>query len=255
MIKRRALILFLSGLLSGVPSRAQSREAARPVLDPRISQADQLYAERNDLEKVKSAVGLLKDVLKGNSRDFEATWRLSEFYYYLGKRSPQNQPLDLFQHGIDAARKAIETEPKQAAGYFWLATNQDMYGETKGLFSSMGMRKEIRANFEKAAQLDPTYYGGGPWRGLGRWDFRIPGLLGGNKKRSAQELEKSLQIAPGNSLTKLYLAETYLDAGRKDEARRQLQEILTLQPDPRWSVEHQENIVEARRLLNKHFKK
>ncbi|HEX9155278.1 MAG TPA: tetratricopeptide repeat protein, partial [Nitrospira sp.] len=73
--------------------------------------------------------------------------------------------------------------------------------------------------------------------------------------RSVEELEKALKIAPGNSLTKLYLAESYLDNGRKDDAKAQLNEILTMQPDPRWDVEHKENIQEAKKLLEKYFKK
>jgi tetratricopeptide (TPR) repeat protein len=254
---RKQIKLSVFAMMMGVACLAfgQMPEASRGAQDPRLVQADKLYTERADLTKVKYAIGLASDVIKSDPKSFEAASRLAEYYYFLGKRSPQGQQLDLFQRGIDFAKKAVEMNPNEAAGYFWLATNQGMYGETKGLFSSMGMRKEIRANFEKAAQLDGTYYGGGPWRGLGRWDYRVPGLMGGDKKRSVEELEKSLKIAPGNSLTKLYLAETYLDNSRKDDAKAQLNEILTMQPDPRWEVEHQENIQEAKKLLEKYFKK
>lgn len=255
MLSRLGLFAILALLGTPLQASVQSPETAGPSTDPRIAQADKLYAERGDLTKVKFAIGLASDVLKNDPKNFDAASRLAEFYYFLGKRSPESQRLDLFQRGMDAAKKAIELRPNQAAGYFWLATNQGLYGETKGLFSSMNMRKEIRANFEKAVQLDETYYGGGPLRGLGRWDFRVPGMMGGDKKRSAQELEKALKIAPGNSLTKLYLAETYLETGRKNDAKTQLEEILTMQPDPRWSVEHRENIDEAKKLLEKHFKK
>jgi tetratricopeptide (TPR) repeat protein len=255
MRKQIGLLIFGMMMCIAGPGFGQMPDATQGALDPRLVQADKLYTERGDLTKVKFAIGLATDVTKSDPKNFEAASRLAEYYYFLGKRSPQSQQLDLFQRGIDFAKKAVELKPNDAAGYFWLATNQGMYGETKGLFSSMGMRKEIRANFEKAAQLDGTYYGGGPWRGLGRWDYRVPGLMGGDKKRSVEELEKSLKVAPGNSLTKLYLAETYLDNGRKDDAKAQLNEILTMQPDPRWDVEHKENIQEAKKLLEKYFKK
>ncbi|MGB7622160.1 MAG: TRAP transporter TatT component family protein [Terriglobia bacterium] len=255
MRKHIGLLIFLMMIGMACLASAQVSDSSRGALDPRLVQADRLYTERGDLTKVKFAIGLASDVIKSDPKSFEAAARLAEYYYFLGKRSPQGQQLDLFQRGIDFAKKATELQPNEAAGFFWLATNQGMYGETKGLFSSMGMRKEIRANFEKAAQLDGTYYGGGPWRGLGRWDFRVPGLMGGDKKRSVEELEKSLKIAPGNSLTKLYLAETYLDNGRKGDAKSQLDEILTMQPDSRWTVEHKENIEEAKKLLEKNFKK
>ena len=255
MRKRMALlvVLMIIGMTGFIPG--QTPESSSAALDSRLAQADKLYVDRGDLTKVKYAIGLATDVLKSDPKNPEAAARLAEYYYFLGKRSPQNQQLDMFQRGMDAAKKVIDLQPNSAAGYFWLATNEGMYGETKGLFSSMGMRKEIRANFEKAAQLDGTYYGGGPWRGLGRWDYRVPGMLGGDKKRSVEELERALKIAPGNSLTKLYLAETYLDLGRKNDATAQLNEILAMQPDPRWSVEHKENVEEANKLLSKLVKK
>lgn len=255
VIKHFAVLFFLLGVGTPGATTVQSAALSTAAVDPRLEQADKLFAERADLAKVKLAAESLRGVLKDDSQNFEAARRLCEFYYFLGKRVPPPQQLEFFQRGMEAAKKAIELQPHQAAGYFWLATHQGLYGETKGLFSSMRMRKEIRAHFEKSAQLDPNYYGGGAWRGLGRWDYRVPRLMGGNKKRSAEELEKSLQIAPGNSLTKLYLAETYLEIGRKPAAQQQLREILTMQPDARWTVEHRENIVEAQRLLAKHFKK
>lgn len=251
MLKRCSLVLLLFGFFSTDLCFGQAAGAA----DPRIVQAEKLYAGRADLTQVKFAISLLTDVLKSDPKNFDAAALLSEYYYFLGKRSSPGQQLDLFQRGIDAAKKAIELQPNQAAGYFWLATNEGLFGETKGLMKSLSLRKEIRANFEKANQLDEKYYGGGPLRGLGRWDYRVPGLMGGDKKRSAQELEKSLQLAPGNSLTKLYLAETYMDSGRKADAKKQLEEILTMQPDARWAVEHKENVEEAKKLLEKHFKK
>jgi tetratricopeptide (TPR) repeat protein len=255
MVKRLGLLMLVAALGITCITVAQGVGSVSSGLDSRLAQADKLYADRGDLTKVKFAIGLATDALKSNPKNFDAATRLSEYYYFLGKRAPENQRLDLFQRGIDAAKKAVELQPNNAAGYFWLGTNQGLYGETKGLWSSMNMRKEIRANFEKAEQLDETYYGGGPLRALGRWDFRVPGFVGGDKKRSAQEFEKALKIAPGNSLTKLYLAETYLEIGRKSDAKTQLEEILTMQPDPRWSVEHKENSEEAKRLLEKHFKK
>jgi tetratricopeptide (TPR) repeat protein len=247
MFKRLGLVYLLVVISMASLAFAQS-------MDSRIAQAERLYAERADLTKVKFAIGLLSDVMRSDAGNFDAASRLAEYYYFLGKRSPESQRLDLFQRGMDAAKKAMELKPNHPAGYFWMATNQGMFAETKGLWTSMNMRKDIRASFEKAQQLDEKYYGGGPLRGLGRWDFRVPGMMGGDKKRSAEELEKSLKIDAGNSLTKLYLAETYMDVGRKADAKAQLQEILTMTPSPQWAVEHKENIEEAKKLLAKNFK-
>lgn len=255
MCKRLGLFLYLFLFVFVGLASTQTAPAAGGAVDPRIAQADKLYAARADLTQVKYAIGLMTDLMRSEPQNFGAAERLAEYYYFLGKRAPENQRLDLFQKGMDVAKKMIALQPNQAAGYFWAGTNEGMYGETKGLLKSMWMRKDVRANFEKAAQLDEKYYGGGPLRGLGRWDYKVPGLMGGDKKRSADELERSLKIDPGNSLTKIYLAQTYLELGRKNDARTQLQEVLSMTPDPRWAVEHKEDMQEAKQILEKEFKK
>ena len=89
--------------------------------------------------------------------------------------------------------------------------------------------------------LDPSHENGTAYAVLGKLDSEVPGLFGGNRKRGIRSLETALDIGPDNSLAKLFLAEAYLKDDRDAEARRLLDEILTMAPDEGYEFEFREN--------------
>jgi tetratricopeptide (TPR) repeat protein len=98
---------------------------------------------------------------------------------------------------------------------------------------------------ETALRLNPAYEDASAYTNLGEIDRQLPRLFGGSVKRAIEYLETGLKLAPRNPELKESLAEAYADAGRKDDARRQLQEVLQL---PVTSNVH---IVDNRRALEK----
>jgi Tfp pilus assembly protein PilF len=81
--------------------------------------------------------------------------------------------------------------------------------------------------------------------------YKLPFFKGGDDEKSIAYLEKSLAGAPTNALTRLYLAETYRSEGKKANALQQLQEIVSMTPDPRWAPEHPWIKAHAEKLLKK----
>src|ERR1044072_5785733 len=49
-----------------------------------IAQADHLYAEREDLSRLRSGIVSLRRALAAERGNYEAAWRLAKFDYYLG---------------------------------------------------------------------------------------------------------------------------------------------------------------------------
>jgi len=74
----------------------------------------------------------------------------------------------------------------------------------------------------------------------GRWYFKVPGLFGGDKKKSEEHLRKSLTYDPNSTASRFFLAETLIDEGRKPEARAELQKVLDAPPNPNWAPEDKE---------------
>lgn len=239
----------LAVLLSACTVLAQ--ESSPPESADPMAHADAHFQARANSEELKQAVKSYEDVCSNDGTNYEAHWRLARCIYYYGVREPSRDVRQqLFQKGIDAAKKAIALQPRKAEGHFWLGVNYGVFGEAKGVMKSLSLVGPIKTEMNAVLRIDPNCEGGGPDRVLGRLYYRLPWIAGGSKKQSFEYLQKSLKLAPTNTLTKLYLSDTLWSLGQKAESRKQLEEILTLQPDPRWLPEYEVDRKEAQRRLN-----
>jgi predicted Zn-dependent protease len=107
---------------------------------------------------------------------------------------------------------------------------------------------------EIVIKLDEGYQDGSAYMVLGQIDLTLPGLFGGNKKRAVERLEKGLSFGKKNAFLRLRLAEAYLAVKRTEEAHKQLDEILSMGPDPDYQPEYEEAVAEARKMLSERFK-
>ena len=129
-----------------------------------------------------------------------------------------------------------------------------MIAEEGGLLDGLRLVDTIRREMETVLKLDPDYEEASGLRTLGRICYRAPFFKGGDKHRSVQLLEDCLRRFPENSLTMLYLADSYQAVGRRQEARQMLEKILQLCPDPEYGPELADNQAGAREALAKNFR-
>jgi tetratricopeptide (TPR) repeat protein len=122
------------------------------------------------------------------------------------------------------------------------------------VLKSLFLKKDIIREMNAVVKINETYEGAGAYRVLGRVYFKVPGLFGGSNQKSKMYLEKGKKICPTNTLTLLYLAETYWALDQDQEAIRTLEEIINLTPDERWVPETRVEKLEAVRLLKKYRK-
>ena len=90
---------------------------------------------------------------------------------------------------------------------------------------------------------------GSPDRALGRWYYKVPGLFGGDMRKSEQHLRKALTYKPDSVISLLFLAETLIELDRKTEARAALDAALAAPLDPEWIPEDTRFKAQARHLL------
>ena len=211
--------------------------------------ADALYASRRDLDSARRAADLWRIELAGNPRAFEAAWKLSRAYYWLGGHDTIREGRRTFEAGIDAGRKAVAIEPNRPEGHFWMAANMGALAESYGLRQGIKYRTPIKEALETVLRLHRTFEQGSADRALGRWYFKVPGWFGGNHRLAEQHLRESLQYNPNSTASHFFLAELFADDGRKSEARGELQQVLDAPFDPEWDPEDQEFKEKAERLL------
>ena len=235
----RMWALVLSVLLAGAPSFAQTDGK-----DP-----DQLYADRAQLSSARQAADIWEARLTANPKDFESAWKLARACYWLGGHVPAEEQRKQYERGIKAATRAVELEPERPEGHFWMAADMGAMAESFGLRAGIRYRGPIKSELETVLRIDPAYLQGSADRALGRWYFKVPRLFGGNKDKAIEHLKKSLAQAPDSTATHFFLAETYLDMDRPDDARREIRAVLDAPLNPEWAPEDREFKQKATELL------
>ena len=222
-------------------------------ISDRLREADDYYLGRQNPEDLAKGLDLLRAEADQNPNSYEAWWRISKFVYYQARHATGSAKAKLMDEGYDAGKKAVALEPNRVEGHFWLGASDELIAEARGFLRGLFWVDSIRKEMEAANRLDPDYERGGALRMLGRLDYRAPFFLGGDKRRSIERLKKCLDQRPDDSLAMLYLADSDMALGHRDEARQQLEAILQLCPDPDYGPELAENQEDARARLNKYF--
>jgi tetratricopeptide (TPR) repeat protein len=253
IINRLSLSLVLSGLVCGAfgcgPKVAETTPAnAGESTAELIAQADKLYAEREDQARLRAGIALLKRARSLEPGNYEASWRSAKFNYYLGAHTPDTAERDkAFQDGAEAGKAAVALQPEKPDGHFWLGAN---YGGTAQHSTLAGLTSmdDITTEMETVLKLEEGYQGGSAYMALGQLYLEAPRMLGGNAQKAVATLEKGLRFGENNSLYRLHLAEAYLAVKRNDDARKQLDAIDALKPDPAYLPEYKETVAAAAKL-------
>ena len=219
-----------------------------------VQTCDQLYSQRADSVKAAEAATCYEDAFAKSPKE-EIAVRLGKTYYWLGAHASKDKQIELFQKGIDWSKKAIEINPKNAGGPFWLGVNNSKYGEARGILKSLFLVGPIIDSMQQVIAIDPGYEYGGPYRVLGRVYFKLPRFAGGGINKSIENLKKSLEYAPNISTTHLFLAESYMAKKEYQLAQQELNIILSTPAMPGLEPEFNADKEEARRLLAEVAKK
>jgi tetratricopeptide (TPR) repeat protein len=217
-----------------------------------IAQANQLYEQRDDIARVRQAVALMRLAHTDDPANYEAAWRLGKFDYYLATHTAGEERDKAFREGIEAGKAAVRLQNNRPDGHFWLGANYGGSLETGGL-SGLATVGDVRNEMESVLSLDEAYQGGSAYMVLGLVDLKAPKLLGGDPQKAVAEMEKGLRFGGTNAFLRLHLAEAYLAVKRPEDARKQLEAVINMTPDPNYLPEYREAETEARKLLDKNF--
>ncbi len=218
-------------------------------LDNIIERADTLYSKREKIEKVKESVKLLQSI----ENDYEALWRSCRAHFFLGQEAKSlEESLKQYRAGTEAGKQIIRLKLKTGVeGYFWLGVNwallAPLENKLKGLINVYGARHCMKT----ALKIDCTYHAAGPLRVLARLESKLPFILGGRKKHAKKHYEQAIEIAPTNTVTRIYFAELLLELKKKAEARKHLEIILQTELDGVWDFEIKRDKKSAKNLLQK----
>ena len=245
--------LLLAALLMAFPAQLLADGFSRSALESPIVRADDYYLGRGDINNVRTGLDILQRVVSQSPKDYEAWWRIAKFQNYLARHASGAQEKRMFQAAIQAGKKAVALNPQRVEGHFWLGASYGLLADDANVVEAMRLVDSIRQEMETAARIDPNYEDGNALVTLGRLDYRLPFFKGGDRDQSVRILEDCVRRSPDNTLAMLYLADSYRAVGRQADARRMLERIVSLCPDPNYVPETKENQDDAREELNKYF--
>ena len=260
-IKPQMLILFSALFIvaligSSCQKTAPAHESSVDLGDEKIAaekiaEAERLYEGRDDMARARVAVAALRQARTADYGNYEAAWKLSRASYYVGDHTTDSsESEDMFRDGIEAGKSAIKLEPNKPEGHFWLGAN---YGgsASRSTLANLSNVQDIRREMEAVLKLDEGFQGGSAYLGLGRLYLQAPRVLGGDTKKAIEYLEKGLRLGPNNSLMIFHLAEAYANENRNEDARKQLDRLSAMTPDPKYAAEHKDALTKSKKLQDK----
>jgi tetratricopeptide (TPR) repeat protein len=214
-----------------------------------LREADAHYNLRPDRSEVDKAIEMYRNVLALDPSNYEAAWKLSKAYWYIGNHSPKEKKKEYFELGVKAAEQAIQINPNDCRGHFWLGVNYGHLAEVSNWMEALRLVDRIKDAIANAERLDPNCECGGPNRVLGKLYARAPFFKGGSKSKAIRLLKDSLRQCPSDTQSRIFLAEIYLDQKNKSLAIQQLKLVLKQEPDPNWVPETRDNQSLAEQML------
>ena len=231
--------------LAAGPSADQIRSARNA--------AEQLFAQRTDLEKLREAIKLIGAVRDPNKRDYEVEWTFARYNYFLGRHTDNETEADkAFTQGKDAAKIAANVSPDRHEGHFWYGAN---LGELcKRSPVTVGIRNvdDVREAMKKAVAIDPGYQGASGYDVLAQIELATR-IKDGSAEKAVEYLQRGLEYEKENSGIYVRLAEAYLALNKDADAKKQLDRVLKMKPSPEYGPEFAESVEEAKKLLESRF--
>jgi tetratricopeptide (TPR) repeat protein len=174
-----------------------------------LTQSDALFKQREDVAKLREAIGQLRKARDYKQRNFEVEWKFSKYNYFLGKQSKDEKEANTaFEEGRDAGKIASGLEPAKPDGYFWYAANLGELSR-KNMLTGIKSIGEVRGAMEKVVELQPNYQESSAYDVLAQIELETR-LYGGKPEKAIELLEKALETEKNNMNIHLHLGEAYL---------------------------------------------
>ena len=103
----------------------------------------------------RGAAVVYEKILTADPKNYDALWRAADDYISLGEMATTNEKSALYEKASEYATKAVEINPDKIEGHVKLANAQGRLALFKGGKIKVRMSKTIKAEAEKALQIDP----------------------------------------------------------------------------------------------------
>ena len=233
-------------------------ENVRPPIDAATfaetkSKAEKLFAQREDLAKLREAITLLAKLRNPDSRNYDVEWNFSKYNYFLGLHTgDEKEAGSAFEKGKDAGNIASKMEPQKPDGHFWYGANLGELCKRNPVTIGLRSVDDVREAMKKVIEIKPDYQGASAFDAIAQIELATR-IKGGTPEKAVEYLEKGLSFEKENANIRLHLAEAYLAVNKDAEAKKQLDFLLRMKPNPEYLPEQKEAVKAAKKMLASKF--
>jgi tetratricopeptide (TPR) repeat protein len=181
-----------------------------------------------------------------DAKNYNVLWRISRTYVDIAEHLPvstdeqKREQIAMYGKSLDYADKAMKVNPGGMMGYLRRAITNGRIALSKGVFSQIGLIKEVKADVEKAIQLhnEDNHELAVAHYVLARshakvcekpYLVRLPlGLGWGDRKTSASEYEKAIELSPDFVMFRVDAARNYIELDEYQKAKEHLYKVPQL---------------------------
>jgi hypothetical protein len=283
IMKRFNLVLVLSLLfLASCATRRAGWEtqtekvtlSAQEIVNTQ-NEALKLWEGRVEQSKLEQALARFEQIHQARPDDLSTLIYLTRGYYLLADAHIQEteQKKKTYEKAANFGERAMATNPgfrekvaggksveeglsaltaKEVPAIYWTAASLGKWAKASGIAAALKYKTRIKAMIERVGQLEPEYFYGAVPRYWGGFFAVAPSFAGGDMKKSRENFDKSLKIAPGYLGTKVLMADVYwTKQGNKAEFKNALNEVLKSRADiiPELTPENTLEQKKAEKLL------
>jgi predicted Zn-dependent protease len=213
-----ALAIFTLVVAGPAAARAQTpAETARSML----------RQYQDDPARIDRARDLLEAaVVKGAGDDVPTLVALARAWFLYGEERAKTHETKIaaYERARDVARRATELAPKDPDAHLWHAITLGTWSHAKGLLRSALALRDLRKEVDTVLRLDPKNIDAHIMAGsIAR---ELPVVLGGDRKDAEEHFKAARRLDPRLTGARIELAQLYVNMGRYQEARQELQAVL-----------------------------
>ena len=214
----QTLILAVAAL-SASPADSLCDEAARLFFNRHLAPGN-----------LDSAYQLLAGVRTSDPRNEQCLYLWSRLHVQLGDLAATGAAkLELYARARAVAETLRAVNDANPEGHMWWVAAHGRIGQTRGVMNSLFMVPTIKRELSRVLELDPRH--ATACDAFGVLYYELPGIVGGNLRKSEEYLVRGLNIDPNYTLLRLDLARVYVRQRRWPEAREQLDALCaTIRP-------------------------
>ena len=239
------------------------------------AEADALWNERGDAEKLKAALAKYESLLAAQPTNRELGAKLARGWYFYGDTFvTEDERLAAWDKSITFGKSCIanntefvkllekgdETEATavrvlgadDTPCLYWTSTALGKWAKMQGLGTTLKHIGTVEAYMKRVTELTPEYFYHAPDRYWGAYFALIPSFKGQDLNKSKDHFDRSLAGSPGYLPTKVLVADA-LAVAKQDKAmyRKALEEVIAASPgeDPNCRPENVAAIEQAKALL------